>query len=251
MWDTVLPAPLAAAGRFLETRVAPPLYSRTRLVTLSQSSKVDIVHRLRLDANRVDVVPPGVDAHFIPGIRSQDPLVVAVGRLVPYKRFDELIEVLIGLKARHPKLRAVIAGEGSERHRLEDLVDSRGARAWLDLPGRIDSQALVKLYQSAWVLASSSAFEGWGLTISEAAACATPCVASPIAGHFDAVDEPTTGFLAQPGPPMLERLDLIVTNAGLRHRMQAAALAKARSLRWDDAANAILRILVEEATLYR
>lgn len=251
MWDTVLPAPLASAGRFLETRVAPPLYRRTRLVTLSQSSKVDIVRRLRIDARRVDVVPPGVDHEFTPGERSRDPLVVAVGRLVPYKRFDELIDVLVALKARHPNLRAVIAGDGSERQRLEGLVASRGARSWLDLPGRVDSAVLLKLYQSAWVLASSSAFEGWGLTISEAAACATPSVASPIAGHFDAVEEASTGFLAQPGPAMLERLDLVLGDAGLRHRMQQAALAKAGSLSWDAAANAILRILAEEAALYR
>ena len=251
MWDTVLPAPLAAAGRLLETKIAPPLYRRTRLVTLSQSSKLDIVRRLRLDESRVDVVPPGVDREFVPGERSEHPLVVAVGRLVPYKRFDKLIDVLVELKHRHPRLTAVIAGEGFERTRLERLVASRDAGSWLDLPGRVDFPTLLRLYQSAWVLASSSAFEGWGLTISEAAACATPSVASPIAGHFDAVEEAKTGFLAEPGPAMLERLDLVLRDAALRGQMQAAALAKAHTLSWDGAAGAILRILAEEATLYR
>ena len=54
--------------------------------------------------------------------REKAPLVVAVGRLVSYKRFDLLVEVLVRVRARHPHLRAVVAGEGSERARLEALV---------------------------------------------------------------------------------------------------------------------------------
>ena len=50
---------------------------------------------------------------------------------------------------------------------------------------------------------------------------------------------------------MLERLDLVLSDAALRGQMQAAALAKAHTLSWDGAAGAILRILAEEATLYR
>jgi glycosyltransferase involved in cell wall biosynthesis len=249
MWDTVMPGPLAAAGRLLETRLAPPLYRNTRLVTLSPSSKLDIVRRLGLDPFNVDVVPPGVDAIFQPGQRSPTPFLVAVGRLVPYKRFDELIAVMVSLKARHPDLKAVIAGDGSQKAHLEALVAAHSAQGWLALPGRVEPAELVRLYQRAWVLASSSAFEGWGLTISEAAACATPAVASPIAGHFDAVDDSRTGFLAEPGREMVDRLDLLLTDTALRRRMQHSARSKARELSWDAAATGILRILAEQATL--
>ena len=51
---------------------------------------------------------------------------VAVGRLVPVKRFHLLIEALVRLKPAHPELRAVIAGEGYERPALEALI--RGPR---------------------------------------------------------------------------------------------------------------------------
>ncbi len=251
MWDTVLPGPLAAAGRILETKLAPPLYRHTRLVTLSASSKLDIVRRLGLDPSKVDVVPPGVDEGFEPGQRSRVPLVVAVGRLVPYKRFDALVEVMVALKARHPELKAVIAGDGSQKAHLEALVAAHGAQGWLSLPGRVEPAELVRLYQRAWVVASSSAFEGWGLTISEAAACATPAVASPIAGHFDAVDDGRTGFLAEPGEEMVARLDLLLSDPALRRRMQRNARSKARGLSWDAAATSILRILAEQATLCR
>lgn len=244
MWDLVLPPALAAAGRFLESRLAPPVYRRTPVVTLSESSRRAIVEHLRFDPDQVHVVHPGVDETFGPGpARHERPLVAAVGRLVPYKRFDRLIEVLVKLKPDHPRLEAVIAGEGQERPALEDLIRRHGAESWITLPGRIDDEALVDLYQRAWVLASSSAFEGWGLTITEAAACATPAVASPIQGHSDALLDGVTGFLAEPGAAMQQRLGQLLSDDVLRHRMQRAARRRALDYSWDRTALETMRIL--------
>ena len=246
MWDLVLPLGLARTGRFLECRLAPPIYHRTPVVTLSQSSRRAIVDRLGFAPGQVHVVEPGVDETFGPGpARHPRPLVVAVGRLVPYKRFDRLIEVLTALRRRHPDLEAVIAGEGQERAALEQQISRLGAGDWISLPGRVTESELLDLYQRAWVLASSSAYEGWGLTITEAAACATPAVVSPIAGHADAVDDGVTGFLAEPGPAMEERLGRLLGDPALRRRMQAAARCRAETLTWDRTALATMRILAE------
>jgi glycosyltransferase involved in cell wall biosynthesis len=248
MWDLVLPPGLAAVGRLLESRVAPPVYRRTPVVTLSESSRRAIVDLLGFDPSRVHVVAPGVDEAFCPGPgRHERPLVVAVGRLVPYKRFDRLIDVLVRLRSAHPGLEAVIAGEGQERGPLEEQVRRCGAQAWISLPGRIDDEQLVELYQRAWVLASTSAYEGWGLTISEAAACGTPAVASPIAGHSDAIEDGVTGFLAQPGAEMEARIGSLLSNPLLRRRMQRAAHRRAATLTWDRTALETMRLLAAQA----
>ena len=248
MWDLVLPPKLAAAGRLIESRLAPPIYRRTPVVTLSESSRRTIIDLLGMDPGMVHVVPPGVDESFVPGHqRSERPLVVAVGRLVTYKRFDLLVDVLSRLKHRHPQLEAVIAGEGSERPRLEELVSRHDAGSWITLPGRVDDDELVELYQRAWVLASPSAYEGWGLTISEAAACATPAVASPITGHTDAVGDGITGFLAEPGPPMEARIDQLLSDQLLRNRMARAARRRSEQLTWDRTALETMRLLADQS----
>jgi glycosyltransferase involved in cell wall biosynthesis len=248
MWDLVLPHHLAAAGRFVESRLAPPVYRRSEVVTLSESSRQGIVDRLGLDPRRVHVVPPGVGDAFVPGpAKNPRPLVVAVGRLVRYKRFDLLVDVLAGLKDRHPDLQAVIAGEGADRPRLEALVARHRASDWIGLPGRVDDDSLVDLYQRAWALASTSAFEGWGMTISEAAACATPAVVSPITGHRDVVVDGVTGFLAEPGPDMAARLDALVGDARLRRRLAQAARHQAETLTWERTALETLRLLADQA----
>src|SRR5436190_13578555 len=99
MWEMTLPPRLAQLGRTIEFQIAPPLYRRSRIVTLSESSKEEIARRLRLRRSNITVVPPGVDSSFRPGgTRDPRPLVVAAGRLVPVKRFDVLIDALAEVK---------------------------------------------------------------------------------------------------------------------------------------------------------
>ena len=250
MWRMVLPPWLARAGEATERRLAPPLYRRTRVVTLSESSKAEIVGMLGLDPDRVTVAPPGVDARFVPGgDRSRDPLVVAVGRLVPVKRFDLLLRVLAGVREAHPRLRAVVAGEGYDRPRLEAVRDSLGAADWIELPGRVPDGTVVDLYRRAWVVASTSVREGWGMTLTEAGACATPAVATDIAGHRDSVAHGRTGLLARSEEELGAALSRLLGDEPLRQRMGEAARARSARCTWDRSARATLEALAEEAVL--
>ncbi len=248
MWDLVLPRHLARLGKVIERRLAPPFYAGTPIVTLSESSRRTILETLPLEPSSVSVVPPGVDDRFRPGGHvDKTPLVVAVGRLVPYKRFDQLVEVLVRVRRRHPNLRAVIAGEGSERRRLEGLVVAHAAQEWLLLPGRVDDETVLDLYRRAWAVLSTSAYEGWGLTITEAAACGTPAVASPIDGHLDAIDDGNSGLLAEPGPDMEAALDMVLSNAIVRRRLEVGARQRAALLSWDRTALGTLSVLATDA----
>jgi glycosyltransferase involved in cell wall biosynthesis len=248
MWEMTLPPRLARLGRTIEFRVAPPLYRSSRIVTLSESSKDEIVRRLRLRPSNITVVPPGIDPTFRPGgTRDPSPLVLAVGRLVPVKRFDALIDALAEVKARRADLRAVIVGEGYERDALQRRVAEVGAGDWISMPGRVDAATLIDLYRQAWVLASASRHEGWGMTITEAAACGTPAVVSNIAGHRDAVVHGRTGFLADTPEEMIAYMDSILGDDAQRARMSAAALEHASRFTWEATARGALEALATEA----
>ena len=254
MWRMALPPRLARAGELIERRVAPPLYRSTRVITLSQSSRAEIVDMLGLRAGKVTVIPPGVERRFSPGppdARSPYPLVVAVGRLVPVKRFDLLIRALTRVKASVPSLRAVIAGGGYDRPRLETLRRSLGATAWLSLPGHVGDDEIVGLYRRAWVAASVSQREGWGMTLTEAGACGTPAVASDIAGHRDAVVHGRSGLLAHGEEAIAAAITRMLGDPALRARLGAGALAYARRFTWEAAARATLEVLAEEAQVAR
>lgn len=253
MWQMVLPPRLAAIGDTIERRIAPLLYRRSRIVTLSESSKRELVDDLGYRDDRVTVVPPGVDPCFALGdeARSPHPLVVAAGRLVPVKRHHLLIDALVELKGRQPALEAVIVGEGYERIDLERRIADHGAGSWLRLPGRLPLDELISLYRRAWVLTSASAREGWGMTITEAAACGTPAVVTDINGHADAVADGRSGLLVDGRDGLLAGLDRVLSDGALRAWLSEGARAHAVPLTWEATAVGTLQALADEANRRR
>ena len=252
MWGMVLPPTLARLGDAMESRIAPRFYRKSRVVTLSESSRDEIVDMLRLRPERVTVAPPGVDERYRPGgRRSATPLVVAVGRLVPVKRFDAMLRALAPLKADHPDLEAVIVGEGYERPALEALRAELGATDWIHLPGHVSDEELVDWYRRAWVVASSSQREGWGMTLTEAAACGTPAVATNIAGHADAVVDGESGLLVNNVEDLSAALGRVLGDEVLRSRLSKGALARARWFTWDATARRALEALAAEAATFQ
>ena len=85
------------------------------------------------------------------------------------------------------------------------------------------------------------------MTITEAAACGTPAVVSPIDGHVDAVDDGVSGILAEPGAAMEDALDAVLSNQFLRRRLSRGALARAGALNWDRTALGALSPLAADA----
>lgn len=240
MWDQIMPGPFAAVGRGLESRFAPPFYRRTLTLTPSDATRDELLH-LGFRAERTVAVPNGTDEMFRPGgARAQHPTVVCVGRLAHVKRQHELIEAAVVARRRVPDLQLVIVGEGPLRPELEARVAQHGAGGWITLAGHLTHEQLISLYQRAWVVSSASLAEGWGLTLTEAAACGTPAVATDINGHRSSVVDGTTGVLAP-----LERLGDAIADVLLDHSRRealgAAALARARTLTWEASATGVLR----------
>ena len=249
MWDMVLSPKLARGGKALESSLAPPLYKRSTIATLSESSRQEIIDMLGIPPLQVHVIAPGVEERFTPGgTLSPSPKVVAVGRLVPVKRFDVLIRELVATREFVPDLTATIIGEGYERSALESLRDSLGASDWISLPGRLSDDEQLAAYRSAWVVASTSAREGWGMTLTEAAACGTPSVATDIAGHQDAVRHGTSGLLVGSDELFSRVLANILTDSQLREKLSAGALAYAKELSWDSAALRTFSLLAATTT---
>ncbi|MEK7426950.1 MAG: glycosyltransferase family 4 protein [Actinomycetota bacterium] len=245
MWGQILPAPLAGFGRVLEARLAPPFYRRTQVVTPSDATRDELLE-IGFRPARVLAVPNGVSEAFAPGgERSPAPLVVGVGRMAPVKRFDELIRAAAVARVTVADLRLVVVGSGPMFGELVSLVAELGAEEWVTFAGQLTHHELVALYQSAWVVASASLAEGWGLTLTEAAACGTPAVATDIRGHRSSVVDGTTGVLA-PLPELGSALARVLSDDALRSRLGDAALARARTLTWDASALGILRALAAQ-----
>jgi glycosyltransferase involved in cell wall biosynthesis len=257
MWKMVLgdEAPWAASlGETIERRVAPLVYRRSKIVTLSDSSKADIVEMLHLPASNIEVVTPGIDPMFSPGgERSPTPMVMALGRLVPVKRYHLLIHAVAEARRRHPQLTLTIVGVGYERENLEQVVRDVDGAEWVTFAGHVDDAELVDLYRRAWLVTSASAREGWGMSITEAAACETPAVVTRIPGHIDAVIDGETGILVERDDEagLGRAIGDLIADDERRASYGAAALTRSAAYSWEATAAGIMRVLAAEAERHR
>lgn len=248
MWEMSLPPGLAKAGRILEERVAPKFYRSTPIITLSDSSRDELIDEMGFSDDQITVVHPGVDQRFTPGTtKTRRPHVLAVARLVPVKDFARLIRIMVRVREQVPEAYLSIVGDGYEREDLNELIGELDAHDYIRLLGHLDDDDVADLYQTAWVVASSSIREGWGMTITEAAASGTPCVATRIAGHLDATVDGVAGLLGTTDDELVAHLVAVLSDDDLRERLSKGAIERAAELTWEAAAIGTFSVLADAA----
>jgi len=241
MWNQMFPKTIAALGRTIETRLAPPLYRRTPTVTTSTDTHEELMH-LGWKPEMVTTGPVGVDDFFSPGgDKTMHPSILAVGRQAPVKRFLDLLEQVRRTRERVPNVTLTLVGDGPERGSIEAWIRDHDA-SWVTLTGRVERTVLRDHYRRSWIVASASLAEGWGLALTEAAGCATPAVATDISGHRCSVLHDRTGILA-PLNELGDAMAEVLSDEVLRKRLSTEAERRARTLTWDALAVGVLEPL--------
>ncbi|WP_420635520.1 glycosyltransferase family 4 protein [Candidatus Palauibacter sp.] len=233
--------PVAAAVWAAE-RAIPRVYRDCPFQAISESTALDLTKR-GLRARDITVIPPGIDhGTYRPGSerdRSRDPTVLYVGRLKRYKGIDLLFDVLSRLRPRIPDVKLVIAGRGSDEHRLRRLAGRAGHAHTVSFRGYVSEQEKVDWLRRAWSVVYPSPKEGWGMTNVEAAACGTPVIASDAPGLRESVEVGKSGLLAPHGDveSWTRALLEVLRDAALRDRLGKGGIAHAARFSWSRAAD--------------
>lgn len=222
-------------------------YRNAPFEAISESTADDLVAR-GISRSRIRVIYPGIDSTSYtpaPGTRSREPKFVYLGRLKRYKRVDLIIRAFAALQ--HPTATLAIAGTGDARPGLERLSQSLDLGSRVRFLGFIDDATKLSLVREAWALALTSPKEGWGITNFEAAACATPVVASDSPGLRESVRDGETGFLVPHGdvPALTAAFARLAADPTLVERLGANGRRFAEQFTWPDAARLTERHLGE------
>ena len=225
-WGMHFPAPVAAVGRWLEGVAMPRAYRRVPFVADS-SSTARALEALGIGADRITTIELGYDPVEIVGPRSPEPRFLVLGRLVPHKRVEKVLELW-------PRVRAktggelVIVGDGPERDRLRAL-----ATEGVTFTGSVSDADKGRELGAAWLLVHPAHHEGWGVVIIEAAAAGVPTVAYDVEGVRDAVADGETGMLATDDEAFVEAWVQLATDDARRAQMADACVARAALFTWD------------------
>ncbi|MGH9265405.1 MAG: glycosyltransferase family 4 protein [Acidimicrobiales bacterium] len=208
----------------LRRRVMALGYRRLRrVIAVSAEIRDAVVDQLGVPAGRVDVVPNGVP-FAEPPVRDPHETVVigALGRLVPAKGFDLLIEAVGRLRDRGHHLEAVIAGEGPERDALERAAEGLPVR----LAGFVTDVGA--FLGGVDVFCLPSRWEGLPFALLEAMMAGAPCVAAGVGDVAMGVG--ATGRIVPPDDvdALTSALEELVASPELRAQLGRAAHERAR-----------------------
>ncbi|MFI5521235.1 glycosyltransferase family 4 protein [Streptomyces platensis] len=240
LWRLRCPGPAARLGRRLEHWALAGAHRRDLMVAVSGST-ASALRGLGVDAERIRLVHNGVAEPGPPAPKAPEPLFLAMGRLVEYKRIDLLLRLWERVRPVTGG-RLVIVGDGPERARLAAL-----AGPGVTFTGHVSEERKHQLLCSAWLLLHPSLVEGWGLVVMEAAARRTPAVGFDIPGLRDSVEDGTTGLLARGESAFAAHWCTLALSARRRDALGRAAERRAARFRWSNTVQSFRAVAAEAA----
>jgi glycosyltransferase involved in cell wall biosynthesis len=235
LWPLRFPAPVAAAGRFAESRLMPWTHRNNLFLTVSNST-AEALGQAGVEAGRIRQICNGVVQPDPPTPRSPEPMFLALGRLTDYKRIDLLLKLWSRVR---PVVGGtlVIAGDGPERARIEAMAGRD-----VVITGRVSEQDKHRLLGAAWLLVHPALIEGWGLVVAEAAIRGTPAVGFDVPGLRDSVVNGRTGVLVASEGDFASAWASLALNHQARHVMGEAAREHAERLHWSLAVEGFAQV---------
>ncbi len=223
-----------------------------RVVVTSRYSAGVVRQCYGIAASKLVIVPEPIDLAdwrrrfaAVPPPRKAHPVVLAVARMYPRKRLEDLLEAAVLLRSRIPDARIRIVGAGPESARLRTLHAELGLGDTVQLLGEVSRSSLAVEYVGADCFCLPSVQEGFGLVFAEAMAAALPVVACRAAAVPEIVEDGRTGLLVSPRRPaeLADALARLLNDHELRKELGAAGMRKVQAFDVDSVARRWAEVL--------
>ncbi len=240
----------------------------TRILTLSEHTRRDVIDTYRIAPDKVTAIPLAAPAHFGPitydkelqrvrhtyGIEGD--YVLTVGSIQPRKNLVRLIKAYAALRGAHssnrsPKL--VIVGKCAWLYdETLRALDDTGVRDSVVLTGYVPESDLPALYSGALCFVYPSYFEGFGLPPLEAMKCGAPVIVGNATSLPEVVGEAALKVDPFDVSAITAAMDQLMNNSELRRELSVKGQARAKMFDWNDTARRTLAVYEEvHRTSYR
>ncbi len=217
----------------------------TRIATVSEFSKTDIVSTYGINPNKIDVVYNGSNHNFKPinetekaAIQTEysesKPYFLFVGTLHPRKNVDNLLKAFNAFKqASNSDFKLVIAGKKMWwTSQMEDTFSGLEHKNDILFLGRVKEEDLYKITAAAYALTYVPVFEGFGIPLVEAMSCGVPVITSNVTSMPEVVED--AGILVNPSAVLeiTKAMEDLVNYSSLRTTLAQKSLEQAKKFSW-------------------
>jgi len=221
------------------------------IITISESTRQDVIKLLGAPPERVHTVYCGVDQSFRPLPESEvaafkqarqlpDTFVLFLGTLEPRKNVDGLIRAYGRWRERDKNAPPLIiaGGKGWYYTKIFQLVEALDLTEAVRFPGYVPQEELVRWYNAASLLVYPSYFEGFGLPVLEAMACGTPVITSTVSSLPEVAGTDGAALLVDPTDigALAEAMAQLMSQPDQRVVMSARGRARAAGFQWEQTA---------------
>ena len=228
-----------------------------RVLTVSESSRRDIVEQMGLPASHLHVVPVGMNPAVFrprPGIeRMPGRLMTTASADIPMKGLSHLLEALAKVRTEVEGAHLVVIGRPKAKSRIPALLERLGLLDAVEFVSGVTTERIVDLYAEAEVACVPSLYEGFSLPAVEAMACGVPVVGTTGGAVPEVIGrDGETGLLVAPADPdaLAGGILRMLGDRALRRRIGDAGRARAlANFTWRRTAEATVehyRALVDE-----
>lgn len=248
---------------YLRTFTTRSVRRAAAVVTISDSTRRDVIDLLGVAPDKVRTVYCGVDATFQPrpaaeveAFRAKHSLpehfILFLGTLEPRKNVDGLIRAYAAWKQREPTAPPLIiaGGKGWYYQTIFELVESLNLAGSVYFPGYVPSAELPLWYNAADLLVYPSHFEGFGLPVLEAMACGTPVITSTASSLPEVAGSAARLVASNATAALTGALSEVMSRPDLRFEMRAQGLRQAARFSWDQTARQTVAVYTEVIERY-
>jgi glycosyltransferase involved in cell wall biosynthesis len=259
MFPQYLPNRMALG--YARTSMALAARRATRILTVSESSKRDIVRFFGTAADKIDVIHNAYDERFAVEPREEevirvreryqlhDEFVLYAGNVKPHKNLERLIEAFSLVRSRGlDQLKLVMIGDEISKYAaLRRAVHRHQLHNYVRFLGYLPEETLAVMYRLAGVFVFPSLYEGFGLPPLEAMASGTPVVTSNVSSLPEVAGD--AAVLVDPYDPqaIAGGIYQVLTDERLRRDLRHKGLARARQFSWETSVRRVREIYQEVA----
>jgi glycosyltransferase involved in cell wall biosynthesis len=249
------PEDWSTAGRIANEILIPAMNRRvTRIITISESSKREIVEAIGVAPTAIDVIYLGIDGNVASAgsaeqtavrgrLRIDGDFLLAVSGTHPHKNLDGLLRIYerFSRERTSPPALVIVGVRGTHQARIERLAGA--ARGRVILTGWLADVELGALYRSARLLVFPSLYEGFGLPPLEAMSVGLPVVSSNTTSLPEVVG--AGGVLVDPRDEaaVAAAIERTWTDEALRGELIERGYAQAKRFTWAETARKTLSVL--------